>query len=972
MPGTSSGVAISQWLRPEERVVPFRSRAELDELREWCRTGDRVRARLVTGDGGAGKTRLAMRLCHEVEQAGWQLLLVRRGDEREAAEATQDAQKRCLVVVDYAETREHLAGMLNDVAAGDGPVVRVLLLARSSGEWWKQLKTATDYAATNLLEASKPLALGPVHALGVPEEVYGEALVEFAKKLGVDPPEAPLRLAEPDPVVLVVHAAALLAVADAAAGTPRKAEPATAEQVLESLLTHEARYWKQSADGRGLNLDLPELERVVTAGCLLGADSKASAAQMLSRIPELDNAERRRKVAGWLHDLYPPTNPDHAPEGEWIGPLRPDPVAERLVVKVLAEDPELIRRLFTGLEERQADKALTVLARAVRTKPEAVGLLSTALKADVKRLLVPAMLVAVETYDRLGELLADVLDAEQLPEDTLIQIANYTPSPSVALGRMAAIALQRLAAKSSAGPKAKWLADLNDRLSGLRQPDKALDAISEAVDIYRRLYGDIRVRLAKSLNNQSILLAELRRYQDALDVIEEAVRIYRELGAELPDAFRSDFADFLHTRSCRLAELGRRTEALTTITEAAKFYEQLADASPDDFMRKGKLADALNSQSMRRADLGERREALTEIERAVDIYRKLAGARPDAYLPKLADVLRTQSQRMTDLGQSRKALDAINEAVGIYKPLAEDHPNPYRITLAEVLRTQSERLADLGRHQEALKALDEAVGIYEPLAKDQPDTFQAAGLADVLHTRSYRLADLGRHQEAMEAINEAVRAYRQLAGASRDFKAKLANALNSQSIRLAELERYQKALEAINEAVGIHRDLEQELPGPFRPDLAISLNKQSMLLAKLERYQKALNAIEEAVQIYEELGAKLPGAFRAEVARSLNSQSMLLAKLERYQDALDAIERAVPINRDLANEVPGVFRSGLADALQTRAHRLHELGRNQEARDAIMESVYICQELADESPNFTPKLENALRSLSQLSVGPDN
>ena len=40
-------------------------------------------ARLVTGDGGAAKTRLALRLGQELAANGWQQLWVRRGAERE-------------------------------------------------------------------------------------------------------------------------------------------------------------------------------------------------------------------------------------------------------------------------------------------------------------------------------------------------------------------------------------------------------------------------------------------------------------------------------------------------------------------------------------------------------------------------------------------------------------------------------------------------------------------------------------------------------------------------------------------------------------------------------------------------------------------------------------------------------------------------------------------------------------------------
>ena len=66
------------------------------------------------------------------------------------------------------------------------------------------------------------------------------ALTMFARRLGVSVPSARLGLKDPDPLVLVVHAAALLAVADHAVGL--KPQQATSEaQVLDGLLKHESR-----------------------------------------------------------------------------------------------------------------------------------------------------------------------------------------------------------------------------------------------------------------------------------------------------------------------------------------------------------------------------------------------------------------------------------------------------------------------------------------------------------------------------------------------------------------------------------------------------------------------------------------------------------------------------------------------------------------------------------------------------------
>ena len=58
------------------------------------------------------------------------------------------------------------------------------------------------------------ITLGPVSDSSHQPEVFYEALAAFANKLGVECPDAEITLADPDAVVLVIHAAALLAVLD--------------------------------------------------------------------------------------------------------------------------------------------------------------------------------------------------------------------------------------------------------------------------------------------------------------------------------------------------------------------------------------------------------------------------------------------------------------------------------------------------------------------------------------------------------------------------------------------------------------------------------------------------------------------------------------------------------------------------------------------------------------------------------------
>ena len=316
-------------------------------------------------------------------------------------------------------------------------------------------------------------------------------------------------LDDPDAVVLVVHAAALLAVLDHAMTGSGSRRVYSAADVLTGLLGHEARYWHQSARARGLILD-PTVGRLAVAiACLIGADSETGAAWLLSHVPDLaDSAERRGQVARWLHDLYP-APPGTGTDGEWLGPLRPDRVAEHLVTSEFTARRRMLPDLLAQLGEDRLVRALTVLGRAALTDARAGQLLRSALETGFEHLAVPALTIAVETNPATADMISATLSAGPVPQHVLEQIAEAIPDQTVALAGLGAEVLQRLVDGSAPGSseRAGLLNDLSNRLSDLGRREEALAAIEEAVTAYREL---ARTRpdaflpnLATSLNNQS-------------------------------------------------------------------------------------------------------------------------------------------------------------------------------------------------------------------------------------------------------------------------------------------------------------------------------------------------------------------------------------------------------------------------------------------------------------------------------------
>ena len=369
-PAEAEGVpgGVARYLRPEEAVVEFWPRPELGALLDWLVSDRPADVQLVIGEGGAGKTRLALQLAREAtEEYGFRCYWAQHGTVSQAVTAVRQDISPVLIVIDYAETFDGLPGLLAQLSAAPlpgepSPLVRVLLLARSAGEWWDQLVAGCNTRLGEALTAMSPLALGPVTEPTRQREVFEQAVTAFGARLGRPRPSGSRPPAfEPDAVILVVHAAALVSVLDdhPPNGTDQAGDEAA---VIGRLLLHEAKYWQQSQTQYGLNLGPTLTRRVVAAGTLAGADDESSAVQMLSAIDDLGDAGVRGRTARWLHDLYPATRPDRDP-AEWIGPLRPDLVAEHLVTSVFSEQPALARALPAVLPAHRTGRVMRVPAR---------------------------------------------------------------------------------------------------------------------------------------------------------------------------------------------------------------------------------------------------------------------------------------------------------------------------------------------------------------------------------------------------------------------------------------------------------------------------------------------------------------------------------------------------------------------------------------------------------------------------------
>ncbi|MEE1821571.1 tetratricopeptide repeat protein [Streptomyces sp. BE20] len=991
-------------LEAGRQTVPFHGREDLlAEMTAWCALGG-FGVWLLHGPGGQGKTRLAHHLAHLLTGDGWAVLWPRAAATTAQLLDVRRAAKPVLVVLDYAETRPEQLGALIEAAAehpGTSPL-RLLLLARTAGDWWHQATTATRQAEDHLAAARThrltPLEDDPGRRTGH----YREAVHALAAALplvhglaGHDWTAAADSLPVPRHLgrdaygnALTLHMTALADLLDATGPEPRTGGPGPAgnggthgraQDVEDRLLGHESRYWRDSATARGLSpaLSTATLKTALAAAHLVGAADHEHADRLWRRLPALADQprDRRDQVTAWLATLYPS---DAAPGGPPWGSLQPDRLAERHIGRTLDTDPRLADHLLTGADEGRAVQLLTVYSRAAAHPVFHQRLenhLTDLCLRHARQMARHIVTTAIRT-DHPGPLIA-ALDAitgdSSTPPHRLAGLYGLLPHASQRLASTAArlchqlVEHHRTLAATDPGVHlpdlAMTLNNLSVRLAEVGRRDEGLTAIEEATDHYRTLAtadpGAHLTNLAMALNNLSVELGGAGRLDAGLAAIEEATDHYRTLVAADPGAHLPDLAMALTNLSVRLADVGRLDEGLAAAAEATAHYRTLEAADPGAHLPD--LAKALNNLSARLGAVGRRNEGLAAAAEATAIRRTLVATNPDAHLPDLAKSLTNLSVGLGDVGRGSEGLTVAAEAVGHYRSLTSSNPGAHLPDLAMALTNLSVRLGGPGRWNEGLAAIEEATDHYRTLATANPDAYRP-DLAMALNNLSIQLGEVGRWDEGLAAIEEATGHYRTLATANPDaYRPNLALTLVNLSARLGDVGRQDEGLAAAAEATGHFRTLATANPDAHRPNLAKALNNLSTQLGGAGRRDEALAAIEEATDHYRTLVAADPSAYLPDLAMALNNLSVELGGAGRRDDGLAAIEEATGHYRTLVAADPSAHRPNLALTLNNLSVELGGAGRREEGLAAVREAVAIRRSLAQVYPaRFEIALQQSL------------
>lgn len=320
-------------------IVPWQGKTrakQLEGLVTWCGTSPTIRSFSIKGDGGMGKTRLAVALCRRLNRsANWVTGFIqpRLFPAQTDWWNTLHLQGRpVLMVADYT-SRPGMLNVLNRVLPTLGELksdrIRLLLLDRSGlqqglldGDAWRVWYQIREAQLPHFGPQLEPVSVDPEERL----QMFRGAIRAFAPHLGVRKPD-PKNHSLKNPgssaynQVLLLHMQALERVFDAAPKSDNR------NSILDRLLNREREHWRETMKRLEIPLHFFDAvgAAVVRTSELGGIPTLEGALETLRRLPELEGLPQPTTVAvvRLLREIYPDTD-------KGIAPLRPDPLFDHL------------------------------------------------------------------------------------------------------------------------------------------------------------------------------------------------------------------------------------------------------------------------------------------------------------------------------------------------------------------------------------------------------------------------------------------------------------------------------------------------------------------------------------------------------------------------------------------------------------------------------------------------------------------
>lgn len=941
-------------LSPEARSAPFRDRAELEELLRWCAYPGSWSARLVVGPGGQGKTRLAIELLDRMKKEGWVGFFV---DETATDfEAIADLVLDALIVVDYAESRLEQLAMLVAHLHRSPSRVRLLLLARSTGDWINDPAVPSEQLA--FLGTTPILRLDPLEpAVDGRLSAWNEAIVNFARRLsrvpGYDESDQPVgmaALAPPDlsssqfENILGLQISALAVLLEQYEGE----ESSTSASPTDTILLHEQRYWTRSALARGLPFGSALQRSVVAAATVWGASNLTEAKNIVSHVPGLTELREHELHAAslWIAELY-------GDDQRFWDKLVPDRLAEHLISRSL--DNLALRELCSETAaiatEDQWLTGLSNLCRAADYDSRAAGLIYELIVGYGVTAAIPAIRVASFT-NHVQLICAALIESGRVASPVELSVlVDHLPPASAALANVSIELTRGLTAKLerlldndvSGRVQAEMARSQNNLANRLAEAGRAREAFvhaDRAEDLYRRLASadrSYRAAHATALSTLAVACSEIGAFEGALRHSEAAVAILADPSTRSQQGFQ-ELLGIKANHSSHLFQMGRRSEAVAQDQNTVMECREHVRDNPKSMSARALLAQSLGNLAISLQSVGTADSSNAAARECVTIWRGLAHEEPDRYGASFAGAAGRESDFLVAFDK-RAAVKLAREAAESLRQLFLLAPDMLAVVFGEALQRLSDRLARLGLHTECIAVEREGVKLFEGLTSTARATYRER-LAWLYYSLAHSLDVAGDYESAREADAEVMDIYRELCLEQRgEYLPRLAELLYMTANDFLRRGRIAKGLELAREAVPHLSELSETERDPYLFRLAIICNNIAVYVAIETGSEAAIPWLEMANNAYRRHVQSDPVSYRynaASALRNLAAAHFAVGNLAEFVSFAEMSVGEYLIALDVHS--PQATRDAVRRALSELSEMFQRAGRRPKA-DSIQRTV---------------------------------
>jgi tetratricopeptide (TPR) repeat protein len=857
---------ITTLLDGRSQIVPFIPRVPQQQwLLDWCETdAQQVRYAVLSGEGGAGKSRLARWLCDHLAEAEWVTGIVEPAAGTEEPVPFGNAGRPALFVLDYADHRQaEVAELLNLLVTAGRFKVRILAVVRDGPGFLRRLGTEPDLQGEmDSFGEERHLALAD-HPLDGDEreQHYHAATRAFAEaqRIGVpsEPrqPELHRRLATMT-TPLLVHAAALLDLLDPA--TSGAVDP---EDVLRSLLDREDRsFWND--DFAGLLPYRETRRRVVAVSTLVGVDEArnsaqkaASRRQALDALEAADSPADGRLLIDRMQDLY----------GRWLPHVEPDLLGEQLIADSVVREGLLAAVIGAVTSPGQRSRLLEVLLRMCGSPIGAVGqgareALTSVLDDHLEDLLSQAVAMtaddehpgsdAMALPSRLGSgielavtprVAADVLESVVFPERSSVQA-------------LAASVYATAARDAEARRDYAAASDLETRAATARTRAGQLEAAQTSIDralVYLStapsFSAGAREPLARVLTAGSLVSTGLSRPGIALRDALRGVQIVEELISREPGAHA---AQLLEARlSLVVAYIGA-----SKIDEALATARQAIDDSTAASGSARNVIRLLEAQILQ--GRGELNSALDLVTEGMAEIRDIATG---AHGTELAALQMFRAVLLCTLGRVEEASEAAQGAEDIASERRADRADESAYLLAQT-KIGAATVVSLTDATLALAMAGEASILLRSLYEQIPDVYGPYYIiAETFHARI-----LGAIGDTSEASKVATRAARVVRAGFAARPAAYLGALLMSALTLTEIyvneDSFEEAIKVLTDTHTLMSRLDSSVAPLAEGNCALLLRCLADVEMARDDHDAAARAARRALEAYDTLIEVHPAA----------------------------------------------------------------------------------------------------------------